>query len=180
MTVTPSSAPDRVPPLERRGFLALATRVLLWATGGAAAAALGRYLSYEPSSSRSSPITLEPAQAYPTGTRMIVAEAGAALFRDARGFFARSLICVHLGCRVGESGDGGFSCPCHGSHFTREGARVSGPAARDLYGLALRLDEQGRLVLDGSARVDPSWRLPAPVAQAGGPRPSIADGGRQG
>jgi len=180
MTVTPSSAPDRVPPLERRGFLALATRVLLWATGGAAAAALGRYLSYEPPSSRSSPITLEPAQAYPTGTRMIVAEAGAALFRDARGFFARSLICVHLGCRVGESGDGGFSCPCHGSHFTREGARVSGPAARDLYGLALRLDEQGRLVLDGSARVDPSWRLPAPVAQAGGPRPSIADGGRQG
>jgi len=180
MTVTPSSVTDRVPPLERRGFLAVATRVLLWATGGAAAAALGRYLSYEPPSSRSSPITLEPAQSYPIGSRLVVAEAGAALFRDARGFFARSLTCVHLGCRVGESGDGGFSCPCHGSHFTREGARMSGPAGRDLDGLALRLDEQGRLVLDGSARVDSSWRLPAPAAQAAGPRPSDTYGGRQG
>jgi cytochrome b6-f complex iron-sulfur subunit len=179
MSVTPSSAPDRIPPLERRGFLAVATRVLLWATGGAAAAALGRYLSYEPPSSRSGPVTLEPARAYPTGTRLVVAEAGAALFRDARGFFARSLTCVHLGCRVGES-DGGFACPCHGSHFTREGARMSGPAGRDLDGLALRLDEQGRLVLDGSTRVDSSWRLPAPTAQAAASQPDDDGRGREG
>ena len=166
MSVTPSNAPDLVPRLKRRGFLSVATRLLLWATGGAAAAALGRYLSYDPPSSRAGPVTLEPAEAYPAGTRMVVAEAGAALFRDARGFFARSLTCVHLGCRVGQAGEGGFACPCHGSHFTRDGTLLSGPAARDLYGLALRLDEQGHLVLDGSTRVESSWRLPFPAAQS--------------
>lgn len=180
MSVTPLNAPERIPGLQRRGFLAVATRVLLWATGGAAAAALGRYLSYEPPSARSSPVTLDPAEAYPTGTRSVVTEAGAALFRDARGFFARSLTCVHLGCRVGQAGDGGFACPCHGSHFTRDGARVSGPAARDLDGLALRLDEQGRLVLDDSVRVDSSWRLPAPAAQAAGRQRFNDGGGREG
>lgn len=180
MSAMPSHDPDRGLQVGRRSFLALATRIVLWATGGAAATGLSRYLSYEPPAARPSRFTLEAPDAYPSGASIVVAAAGAALFRDERGFFARSLTCVHLGCRVGEAGDGGFACPCHGSHFTREGTRVSGPAARDLDGLALRLDEQGRLVLDGSARVQSSWRLPAPAAQAAGAQRPDGGGGREG
>jgi cytochrome b6-f complex iron-sulfur subunit len=101
-------------------------------------------------------------KAYPLGERVVVPAAGAAVHRDAGGFFARSLTCGHLGCRVRPSDDGGFACPCHGSRFAAEGARLQVPAPRDLEGLALALDDQGRLVVDLSGRVDSAWRLPPP------------------
>ena len=164
MSAIPSSGPDRPPVLGRRGFLAIATRALLWATGGAAAAAIGRYLSYEAPAADPSWFTLEAPEAYPVGTRTLLTIAGAALYRDVGGFFARSLTCGHLGCRVGPADDGGFACPCHGSRFARLGDLVHGPAPRDLEGVALSIDEQGRLVLDMTSRVDAAWRLSAPHA----------------
>ena len=164
MSAIPSSGPDRPAVLGRRGFLAIATRALLWATGGAAAAALGRYLSYEPPAAGPSRFTLEAPAAYPVGTLTLLTTAGAALYRDVGGFFARSLTCGHLGCRVRPADDGGFACPCHGSRFARVGNLVHGPAPRDLEGVALSLDEQGRLVLDMTARVEADWRLPGPQA----------------
>jgi cytochrome b6-f complex iron-sulfur subunit len=162
MSAIPSSGPEPTPVLGRRGFLAVATRALLWATGGAAAAALGRYLSYEPPAADPSRFTLEAPEAYPVGTRTLLTIAGAALYRDVGGFFARSLTCAHLGCRVRPADDGGFACPCHGSRFARVGNVVDGPAPRDLEGVALSLDEQGRLVLDMASWVDAAWRLSAP------------------
>ena len=159
MSAMPSTDPDGRPTMVRRGFLSVAARVLLWLTGGVAAAGLVRYLSYEPPAARPSRFTLEDPVAYPVGTRDVVAEAGAAVYRDTAGFYARSLICSHLGCRVRPSDDGGFACPCHGSRFSRDGACVHGPAARDLAAVALAMDDQGRLVVDTSTRVDPAWRL---------------------
>ncbi len=159
----PSSDLDRGSGIGRRGFLGLATRAVLWVTGGASAIALSRYLSYQPPAPESSRFTLEMQAGYPVDTMTVVAAAGAALYRDARGFFARSLTCGHLGCRVRPAEDGGFACPCHGSRFARFGNRVHGPAARDLVGVALSLDKEGRLVVDMSTRVDDSWRL-APTA----------------
>jgi cytochrome b6-f complex iron-sulfur subunit len=164
MSAIPSSGPDRPAILGRRGFLAIATRALLWATGGAAAAALGRYLSYEPPAAVPSRFTLEAPAAYPVGTLTLLTTAGAALYRDVGGFFARSLTCGHLGCRVRPADDGGFACPCHGSRFARVGNLVHGPAPRDLEGVALSLDGQGRLVVDMTSPVDAAWRLPAPKA----------------
>lgn len=163
MSAMPSSDPERptVGPVGRRGFLAVAARALLWGTGGAAAAGLTRYLSYEPPSARPTRFTLEEPQAYPEGIRAVVGEAGAVVYRDAEGFYARSLICGHLGCRVRPAEDGGFACPCHGSRFSRDGACVHGPAGRNLDALALSLDDRGRLVLDLSTSVDPAWRLRA-------------------
>jgi cytochrome b6-f complex iron-sulfur subunit len=157
----PSIDPERPPTgsVGRRDFLAAAARVLLWVTGGSAAVGLARYLSYEPPSARPTRFTLEDPQAYPKGARAVVRDAGAVVCRDAEGFYARSLICSHLGCRVRPSEDGGFACPCHGSRFSGDGACVQGPAGRNLQGLALGLDDQGRLVLDLSAPVDPAWRL---------------------
>jgi len=173
----PSSDPDRGPRLGRRGFLGLATRALLWVTGGATAIAISRYLSYQPPATESSRFTLESQAAYPAETMTVVAAAGAALYRDARGFFARSLTCGHLGCRVRPSEDGGFACPCHGSRFARLGYRLHGPAARDLDGVALSLDGQGRLVLDMSTRVDGAWRLAPTPSLAGGIRSAAGRGG---
>jgi cytochrome b6-f complex iron-sulfur subunit len=163
-----SNGPDPRRRLGRRGFLAVATRLLLWATGGAAAAGLSRYLSYERPATSPQLFTLDDPSAYPTGTVTLIEAAGAAIFRDERGYFARSLTCVHLGCRVRSAGDGGFACPCHGSRFAREGDRLAGPAAHGLDSLALTLDDQGRLVLDVSSTVDPAWRFQPASAVAGG------------
>jgi cytochrome b6-f complex iron-sulfur subunit len=174
MCAMPSKDTDPHPPLSRRGFVALATRAVLWMVGGAAAVGLGRYLSYSPSTARPTRFTLDVPEAYPSGARVVVPGAGAAVYRDAEGFFARSLTCGHLGCRVRPSQDGGFACPCHGSRFAAEGARLQGPAPRDLEGLALALDDRGRLVVDLSARVDSAWRLAStPPIQASTPRKGI-------
>jgi Rieske Fe-S protein len=49
--------------------------------------------------------------------------------------------CTHVGCPV-LGGITGFSCPCHGSQFDREGARIAGPAIRplDRFQWAVRAD----------------------------------------
>jgi len=39
--------------------------------------------------------------------------------------------CTHVGCPAQSTGVG-FSCPCHGSQFNQQGARVAGPAVRPL------------------------------------------------
>jgi Rieske Fe-S protein len=163
MSATVSTDPDRLCPLGRRDFLSLATRALLWATGGATAFGLSRYLAYEPEPAKASRFTLEAPAAFPPGARVLVGAAGAAVYHDADGFFARSLTCGHLGCRVQPSDDGGFDCPCHGSRFSRDGARLKGPTPSDLKGLALELDRDGNLVLDLDRPVDCSWRLEAGV-----------------
>jgi Rieske Fe-S protein len=156
-------------PLPRRGFLALLTRALLWAIGGSGVSALVRYLSYMPPSAQAGTVTLDLPEVYSPGSMTVIAAAGAAVYRDDRGFFARSLTCVHLGCRVAPSGGGTLACPCHGSRFTLHGSRLSGPAGRNLDNLVLSLDDEGRLVLDPSGRVDADWRLPLPPPSHAGP-----------
>ena len=55
---------------------------------------------------------------------------------------AFSVICPHLGCKVGLPQNGIITCPCHGSTFDMTGKVTKGPAKTDLY----RFDA----VLDGS------------------------------
>jgi Rieske Fe-S protein len=46
-----------------------------------------------------------------------------------RGF---SAVCTHTGCIVTSVTGGTINCPCHGSKFGLDGARVAGPAERPL------------------------------------------------
>ena len=53
-----------------------------------------------------------------------------------------SAVCPHEGCEVAwEQNANRFSCPCHESYFTAEGARISGPATRGLDALPVRVQD---------------------------------------
>ena len=53
-----------------------------------------------------------------------------------------SAICPHEGCEVvWEQNRNRFSCPCHESYFTADGARISGPSPRDLDPLPVRVQD---------------------------------------
>jgi menaquinol-cytochrome c reductase iron-sulfur subunit len=53
-----------------------------------------------------------------------------------------SAICPHEGCEVSwDQGANRFSCPCHQSYFAADGARISGPAARGLDPLPMRVQD---------------------------------------
>jgi Rieske Fe-S protein len=63
---------------------------------------------------------------------------------SSQGFVIFSSICPHLGCRFNWVDDSKkFICPCHGSQFNLEGARVAGPAPRGLDPLQFR-DKDGK------------------------------------
>jgi ubiquinol-cytochrome c reductase iron-sulfur subunit len=79
------------------------------------------------------------------------------------GLLAYSKICTHAGCPVGlyEVEPHQLLCPCHQSAFDvlRGAEPVSGPAARALPQLPLRIDRDGFLVADGdfSGPIGPAW-----------------------
>jgi menaquinol-cytochrome c reductase iron-sulfur subunit len=85
-------------------------------------------------------------------TRKIVAEhiAGWAITTEEHNVFVLpaknnqvlSTICPHEGCEVNWEPDRNrFSCPCHESYFTADGARISGPAPRGLDPLPTRVQD---------------------------------------
>ncbi len=62
-------------------------------------------------------------------------------------------ICTHLGCTPRWLPlESKFKCPCHGSGFTIDGINFEGPAPRPLERLAIRLDDEGFLVVDKSKK----------------------------
>ncbi len=78
--------------------------------------------------------------------------------QDAAGLFALSAVCTHLGCTVAHNGQE-LVCPCHGSRFAADGTNLSGPAARPLPYLALKLSDNGQIEVDLSQVVEPAFRL---------------------
>ncbi|MBL8695381.1 MAG: ubiquinol-cytochrome c reductase iron-sulfur subunit [Planctomycetes bacterium] len=65
------------------------------------------------------------------------------------GFYALSTVCTHLGCTpnwlLAESK---FKCPCHGSGFQPTGVNFEGPAPRPLERFAIRLADDGQILVD--------------------------------
>jgi len=71
------------------------------------------------------------------------------IVRMSAGFYAVSAVCTHLGCITQwKPEENQIACPCHGSKFTREGAKVSGPAPRALPHFAVRVAPDGQLLVD--------------------------------
>ena len=73
--------------------------------------------------------------------------------REGEKIIAIQAICTHLGCTPRWLPlENKFKCPCHGSGFTKDGVNFEGPAPRPLERLAVRLDEEGVLVVDKSRK----------------------------
>ncbi|MCA1905936.1 MAG: Rieske 2Fe-2S domain-containing protein [Desulfarculus sp.] len=90
----------------------------------------------------------------------VVSREDVALLRDAKGLYALSLVCPHLGCRpVWRGEEERFLCPCHGSAFAPDGRRLMGPAPRGLTGLWVEIDRHGHAWVDPKRGVDASRRL---------------------
>jgi cytochrome b6-f complex iron-sulfur subunit len=155
----PSNDPKTsVDGVNRRGFIGIITRILLWLSGLGGVGGLVRFLSYQPGFVKSGRYTLEPPSAYPAQGSTLYAIEGFVLYRDEQGFFARSLVCPHLGCVVQQE-SGGFKCPCHGSGFGQMGELLNGPARKPLKPIQVELDQEGRLVVDVNVEVAWDWRL---------------------
>ena len=93
------TAPPPAPAATRRDFLSLAGRAALWETLGASFLALIRLLGFsEPQPPKM--VTLDAPGTYPAGPLTSVAEGRAFIGRDARGLYALSAVCTHLGCPV--------------------------------------------------------------------------------
>ena len=132
-----SSASPRSPsrldpePVARRDILGLgalwsAAAALAFATVGMIRLPKAAVLSSPSKKFRADlPESLAPGQAFVPPGRSV------ALFRDAEGVYAISLICTHLGCIVKHQGEG-FECPCHGSRFRLDGTVSKGPAPKPL------------------------------------------------
>jgi cytochrome b6-f complex iron-sulfur subunit len=69
------------------------------------------------------------------------------LYREGDQFMALYQVCTHLGCLV-RSREEGFSCPCHGSKFDKDGTLVASPAPRDMDQFAVEITNDGRVIVD--------------------------------
>ena len=76
--------------------------------------------------------------------------------RDERGrdiIYALSTTCTHLGCTPNWlEGEKKFKCPCHGSGFKISGVNFEGPAPRPLERYAIRVGEDGQIIVDKSRK----------------------------
>ena len=95
----------------------------------------------------------KPAE-FPAGTVRVLPEQKVRILATDVGVAALSLVCTHLGCIVDET-ETGFSCPCHGSKFDKEGNVLGGPAPRPLPWLAVSQAPDGSLLVDRAREVEP-------------------------
>jgi cytochrome b6-f complex iron-sulfur subunit len=76
--------------------------------------------------------------------------------RDDRGrdiIYALSTTCTHLGCTPNWlDADKKFKCPCHGSGFRISGVNFEGPAPRPLERWAVRVGDDGQILVDKSRK----------------------------
>jgi Rieske Fe-S protein len=141
-TSTPSS-------LSRRDFLSMATQVALWLSSALGLIGLWRFLAYQPPSPVPHEFDLGPQDNYPPGSITPIPQANAVVIHSDQDYRAISLVCPHLGCIV-EARDDGYTCPCHGSRFDKNGAVLRGPSTHDLRSLHLEVGSTNHLILFGN------------------------------
>ena len=161
MTTIPTAPRSRLDPepIPRRDLLGLAS---LWSMGAALLFGLFGILRLPKaavlaSASKKFRVTLPEALA--AGEAFVPPGRSVSLFRDSGGVYAISNICTHLGCVVKPAEDG-FRCPCHGSHFARDGTVTRGPAPQPLPWLKVSASG-GQWVVDEGATVPPGTKVNA-------------------
>jgi nitrite reductase/ring-hydroxylating ferredoxin subunit len=161
MTITPGHAASRLEPepIPRRDVLGLLS---LWSMASTFLFAFMGIMRLPraavlPSPSKkfraSIPETLAVGDAFVPPGRSV------ALFRDAEGVYAISIICTHLGCIVKPTAQG-FECPCHGSRFASDGSVTKGPAPRALSWLSVSMDGSN-LIVDEETTVPKGTKVTA-------------------
>jgi cytochrome b6-f complex iron-sulfur subunit len=140
--------------VNRRKFLGLAGSGALAAALGGTAVTAVQYISPNVLYEAETRVKIAGPESIAPGTVLALAAQKVYVVRTAKGFFALSAVCTHLGCMTRfesplppEGGEKSFFCPCHGSRFSLEGAVVGGPAPRALPRLKVTL-EGGALVVD--------------------------------
>ncbi len=160
MTAKPAPRSRLAPePMPRRDFFGLTA---LWAAISAmafAAIGMSRLPKAAVLSSPSKKFRVTLPESLAAGQPFIPPGRSVALFRDAEGVYAVSLICTHLGCVVKNIPEG-FECPCHGSKFTMDGAVTKGPAPVALPWRKVT-GGGGSYVVDESAAVPAGTKLKA-------------------
>ena len=159
MTVTPGPARSRLDPepVPRRDFLGLAS---VWAAAAALLLSLVGMLRLPKAAVLASPsrkFRVSLPESLAEGAPFIPPGRSVALFRDAKGVYAVSLVCTHLGCIVKTTTDG-FECPCHGSRFSADGAVLKGPAPRALPWAKVS-GSGGNYVVDEDVMVPPGTKV---------------------
>lgn len=161
----PSPAPAEDPradeiALSRRMFLGLVPwSTLGWAafTGASAAGTVltARFMFpnvlYEPPAT----VKVGVREDYPDGfvEERFKDTHGLWVVRSGGRIFALVTICTHLGCTPNWlQNEGKFKCPCHGSGFRMSGIHFEGPAPRPLERAAIRLLDDGQMLVDKARR----------------------------
>lgn len=86
---------------------------------------------------------------YPLDSVTFIEQQQVYIVRTAQGFYAVSAVCTHLGCITQWKPElNQIACPCHGSKFTMEGAKIEGPAPAPLPHFAISLTPGGELSVD--------------------------------
>ena len=119
---------------------------------------LVKFLGYQSAPVQPVRFTLKSPAEYAVGSVTGVPEARAYILRDAKGLYAISAVCTHLGCTVNKDGEN-YECPCHGSRFNNGGYLLKGPAQFPLERLELSLSDDGKVVVDTSKTVTTETRL---------------------
>ena len=114
-------------PVARRDFLGLASLASAAAALFFAGLGMMRLPKAAVLSSPSKKFRVTLPESLAEGQAFVPPGRSVALFRDAEGVFAISLVCTHLGCIVKNIPDG-FECACHGSRFDPDGGVTKGPA----------------------------------------------------
>jgi cytochrome b6-f complex iron-sulfur subunit len=137
--------------MDRRSAISLA---LGWAgfVAASAAAAGGTVRFMFPN------VTFEPPQQFKVGfpsayslgvSQKFKSENGVWICRNPDQIYALISTCTHLGCTPNWlEGENKFKCPCHGSGFYPTGINFEGPAPRPLERAAIKVDDDGQLLVD--------------------------------
>jgi cytochrome b6-f complex iron-sulfur subunit len=141
--------PDAESNVTRRDFLNEVAAAALGVAGLGATAVTVKYLSpnvlFEPPTQ----FRAGAPDDFPVNSVTYIRDQQVYVVRMSAGFYAVSAVCTHLGCITQwKPEENQIACPCHGSKFTREGAKVAGPAPRALPHFAVRLAPDGQLLVD--------------------------------